>query len=41
MINSILQRQTDLVVLNNIIHPDKVITEPQEIKKEIIKHFEE
>ena len=41
MINSILQRQTDPVVLNNIIHPDKVLTEPQEIKKEIKKHFEE
>ena len=41
MINSILQRQTDPVVLNNIIHSDKVITEPQEIKKEIKKHFEE
>ncbi|CAG8579727.1 5335_t:CDS:2 [Cetraspora pellucida] len=41
IINSILQKQTNSVVFNNIIHSKKVTTELQEIKKEIKKHFEE
>ena len=41
MIDSVLQRHTDPVILNNIVHPDGVTTEPKAIKKEIRKHFEE
>src|SRR6185436_2462001 len=40
MIDSILQRHTDSVVLNNITHPSKIITEAKAIKKEIKEHFE-
>src|ERR1043165_6813237 len=39
MINSILQRHTDSVILNNITHPSEIIVEPKAIKKEIKEHF--
>ena len=40
IINSVLQRHTDLVILYNITKPNEIITEPNEIKEEIRKHFE-
>ena len=39
MIDSILQRHIDPVILHNITKPNEIITEPNEIKEEIRKHF--
>ena len=39
MIDSVLQRHTDLVILHNITKPNEIITEPNKIKEEIRKHF--
>ena len=40
MIDSILHRHTDPVVLNNITTPDDIITSPKEIKDIVKDHFE-
>ena len=40
MINSILKRHTDPVLLHNICKADEVITEPELIRKEVQMHYE-
>src|SRR5205814_8519502 len=39
MIDSVLQRHIDPVIIHNITKHNDIITEPNEIKEEIRKHF--